>query len=218
MAMDPSSQLFGRFLHMCLLEQGKSSLLPHVTMLRSPLPQKNRKVRSSISLYHPSTPFSFALLVFDSTFVSDLLSTPLSTKSGLASALNLFLTLGVANFVCVGLYNGCRKWFPVDDSGNNKTEHYVNAEINNYLWVLVGLSLAGIVINLIPPVKDWVERLKSESLQASLVGHDHTSKYVNNNACKSDIEDVENLEEDSKQDEAIQGQISTDRESDATDE
>mmetsp|Transcript_58138 Transcript_58138/g.142127 ORF Transcript_58138/g.142127 Transcript_58138/m.142127 type:complete len:242 (-) Transcript_58138:1448-2173(-) len=93
-------------------------------------------------------------------------------QKGLASAMTLFFSMGVSNFICIGLYNAASGWFPAqtsdDDSTTTRTKAYVNAEIDEYLWVLVGISALGIVINFLPAVTNFVERLKSESLDASL--------------------------------------------------
>merc|ERR1712238_93686 len=46
-------------------------------------------------------------------------------------------------------------------------ENYVDSQMNKYLWVLFGISCFAILFNLLPPVKNWLERLRFESLEAA---------------------------------------------------
>jgi len=80
-------------------------------------------------------------------------------QKGLASAINLFFIGGLPNFICMGLYGACASWF-AEDSG---VEAYVNSKVYNYLWVLIGISIFGIFINMIPTVKNYFERLADKS-------------------------------------------------------
>ena len=88
--------------------------------------------------------------------------------------MTLFFSMGLASLISIGLYNAASGWFPVqsdvsdtntsDSTSMTRTEEYVNAQLDNYLWVLVGISIFGIILNLLSPVKNFVERLKIESV------------------------------------------------------
>jgi len=39
-----------------------------------------------------------------------------------------------------------------------------------YLWMLVGICIGGALLNLIPQVKNWVERIRNEGLDATAMG------------------------------------------------
>jgi len=93
-------------------------------------------------------------------------------QKGLASAINLFLIGAVPNFICIALYNACGEWFP---QGNDATteatmEAYKSSQLHNYLWVLVGISAFGIFINVLPPVKNWVEGIHRRAIENNLAG------------------------------------------------
>lgn len=97
-------------------------------------------------------------------------------QKAFASAINLFLIGGVPNFISTGLFNACSSWFQ-DSSGSdtfntsNTTEYmkqYSETEIYNYFWVLWGICVFGIAINLLPPVKKWVERIEAIAKERNL--------------------------------------------------
>ena len=88
--------------------------------------------------------------------------------------MTLFFSMGLANLICIGLYQAASGWFPVqsdvsdtgtsDSASMTRTEEYVDAQLDIYLWVLVGISIFGILLNLFPPLSNFVERLKLESV------------------------------------------------------
>lgn len=82
-------------------------------------------------------------------------------QKGLASAINLFFIGGVSNFICIGLYQGCAHWF-AEGAG---VAAYSESKVYNYLWVLIGISIFGIVINLLPPVKNYFEDVLNVRLE-----------------------------------------------------
>lgn len=88
-------------------------------------------------------------------------------QKALSSAFQLFLTGGLSNYICIGLYNVCSAWFPNDADASSTLEAYAKSDLDNYLWVLFGISIFGIVLNVSPPIKNWVERLVFESLEAT---------------------------------------------------
>lgn len=99
-------------------------------------------------------------------------------QKALSSALNLFFTGGVPNFICLGLYRACQRWFinSRGDANINNIQDYTQARIVNYFWVLLFISLSGMVINLLPPVRDWVASVEEEadlmSTNTSIIGKD----------------------------------------------
>lgn len=92
-------------------------------------------------------------------------------QKGLASAFQLFLTGGMSNYICIGLYNACSMWFPDEANSSSTLEAYATSKLNNYLWLLLGISIFGILLNIAPPVKNWVERLVMEALEATALSN-----------------------------------------------
>ena len=91
-------------------------------------------------------------------------------QKGLASAINQFIALGLPGFICVALNNAFNSWFPLpptDDTAVSRTEQYVNSEMNKFLYVILGITVFGIVINVLPPIKNSTEYLHKVSLQAN---------------------------------------------------
>lgn len=104
-------------------------------------------------------------------------------QKGFASALNLFLVGAVPNFISISLYNACSSWFPV----NNTDVAYSTSKVYNYLWVLFGLSVFGVLINLFSPVKNWVERVhdKAIALNAKVNASSEPSQQVSSSSSSS---------------------------------
>lgn len=86
-------------------------------------------------------------------------------QKALSSALNLFFTGGVPNFICLGLYRVCQRWFlnSRGDANINNIDDYTQARVVNYFWVLLLTSLFGMIVNLLPPVRDWVASVEEEA-------------------------------------------------------
>jgi proton-dependent oligopeptide transporter, POT family len=104
-------------------------------------------------------------------------------QKGLASALNLFLTMAVSNFICVALNNAFSDWFPKQQSANGKgsdtaTEVYANSEMGKFLWVIFGITLLGIVVNIFGPVKRWAESLHQDAVQATTTAAAARSSHI----------------------------------------
>ena len=86
-------------------------------------------------------------------------------NKGLASALNIFILIGVTNFIAVALYNACRSWF-TNDSGTtdlSTLELYTQASVYRYWWLMLGIAIFGVLLNLFPPIKNWVEQTANAS-------------------------------------------------------
>ena len=89
---------------------------------------------------------------------------PAKMKS-LASAANLFMVGGAPNIFCIMLYSACRQWFMNAKGTANihKLKDYASAKVVNYFWLLEVISLIGVVVNVLPPVKRWVESIEEEA-------------------------------------------------------
>ena len=91
-------------------------------------------------------------------------------QKSLASAIQLFLGNGLSSYICIGISQAFASWFPVYSnhaSPIERTQAYADSELQNYLWVLFGIALFGVALNIFPPVKNWVERLRSDALDAT---------------------------------------------------
>jgi len=95
-------------------------------------------------------------LAYDVTFVI----APKEQK-GLASGINLFVFGALSNFICIGIYNSCKAWFPSDATS---MEQYTSSQVYKYLWVMIGISGFGILFNLLPPVANWQEGVINRSI------------------------------------------------------
>mmetsp|Transcript_35744 Transcript_35744/g.58235 ORF Transcript_35744/g.58235 Transcript_35744/m.58235 type:complete len:744 (+) Transcript_35744:68-2299(+) len=91
---------------------------------------------------------------------------PAKMKS-VASAANLFMVGGLPNVFCIMLYNLCREWFlnARGEAHIHKLEDYASAKVTNYFWLLEGIALFGIVINVLPPVKKWVASIEEAAAE-----------------------------------------------------
>lgn len=106
-------------------------------------------------------------------------------QKALASAINLFMIGGLPNFICMGLDNAARPWFETSDGYGNITTlaAYSETNIQNFWFTLMGIAVAGIAINLLPPVKNWVdgailvarENLKDDATDVDKVSVDSCS-------------------------------------------
>ena len=80
----------------------------------------------------------------------------------LASAVNLFCVGGLPNVLCIFLYQGCKKWFQ-NTRGTpsiSRLEDYVTAKVDYYFYVLLGIATLGVIINVIPSVRDFVANVE----------------------------------------------------------
>jgi proton-dependent oligopeptide transporter, POT family len=92
---------------------------------------------------------------YEAAFVA---SSP-STKA-LASAINIFCVGGLPNLFCIFLYKYCSHWFRNTRDGTTNLSHindYVTAHIDHYFAVLVFILIIGIILNLLPPVRKFVD-------------------------------------------------------------
>jgi POT family proton-dependent oligopeptide transporter len=89
-------------------------------------------------------------------------------RKALASALNIFCVGGLPNVVCIGLYNVCAQWFEASDGTSNihSLERYSEAHIYKYFFVLFVIAVGGVVLNLLPCVRRFVERLEELAVES----------------------------------------------------
>jgi proton-dependent oligopeptide transporter, POT family len=85
----------------------------------------------------------------------------------IASALNLFCVGGIPNLMCIILYNACRGWFRTSrgTTAIHKLEDYATAQVYKYFLVLFGIALLGIVINLLPSIKNFVISIEERATE-----------------------------------------------------
>lgn len=86
-------------------------------------------------------------------------------KKVLASAMNLFAIGGVPSVICIALYQICRPWFENSHGTTNITrlEDYSTAHIMNYFWLLFWIAASGVLLNLLPAVKAFVESIEEQA-------------------------------------------------------
>jgi len=121
-------------------------------------------------------------------------------QKALASAIQLFMGNGLASYIQIGLQQGLADWLPQSPG----VESYVESQMDKFLWVLFGISCFAILFNLLPPVKNWLERLRFESLEAA--ANDNTqatalgdstdelkSGQENDDTHKHDVVDVDSV-------------------------
>eukprot|EP00538_Stauroneis_constricta_P006321 CAMPEP_0119555258 /NCGR_PEP_ID=MMETSP1352-20130426/7524_1 /TAXON_ID=265584 /ORGANISM="Stauroneis constricta, Strain CCMP1120" /LENGTH=705 /DNA_ID=CAMNT_0007601997 /DNA_START=363 /DNA_END=2480 /DNA_ORIENTATION=+ len=86
-------------------------------------------------------------------------------KKVLASAINLFCVGGIPNVLCIGLYNLCAAWFRNSHGTTaiHRLEDYATANVDKYFWLLFGISMIGVVVNVLPGVRDFVASVEEEA-------------------------------------------------------
>lgn len=87
-------------------------------------------------------------------------------KKVLFSAVNLFCIGGLPSVFCIMLYQACRPWF-MNDNGRTQITYlseYSTAHVYKYFWVLFGISLIGVLVNILPPVRRFVESIEERAI------------------------------------------------------
>ncbi|KAL9184984.1 hypothetical protein ACHAXT_002761 [Thalassiosira profunda] len=84
-----------------------------------------------------------------------------------ASAANLFMVGGLPNVFCIMLYNACGAWFTNSrgEARIHKLEDYASARVTNYFWLLEGIALLGVIVNLLPSVRNWVAGIEEAAAE-----------------------------------------------------
>ncbi len=86
-------------------------------------------------------------------------------KKALASAANLFCVLGIPNYICLVLYHACSPWFQ-NAKGNTRIHRlsdYAETRIRYYFLVLFVIAVFGVILNLLPCVRDFVANVEEKS-------------------------------------------------------
>lgn len=97
------------------------------------------------------------------------------TKS-LASAINIFCVGGIPNALCIFLYQACQGWFR-NSRGDTNIQHiadYTTAHVGHYFSVLVVILIIGVVLNVLPFIRDMVdatEKKAAEIVKTPLTPH-----------------------------------------------
>lgn len=86
-------------------------------------------------------------------------------KKVIASAVNLFCIGGIPNIICVGLYQACHLWFRNSRGTANIShlEDYVTSHVYKYFWLLFAISIAGALLNMLSPVREFVESVEEQA-------------------------------------------------------
>jgi hypothetical protein len=86
----------------------------------------------------------------------------------LSSAINIFCVGGIPNVLCILLYQACRDWFRNTTHGTLNIQHiedYATAHVSNYFWVLVSILLFGVILNILPPVRNMVDATEQKAAE-----------------------------------------------------
>jgi len=89
-------------------------------------------------------------------------------KKVLASAVNIFCIGGIPNVLCILLYRSCREWFISERSGDaniTRIENYASARVGNYFWVLFAILVSGVLLNVHPKVRRFVESVEDTAAE-----------------------------------------------------
>uniref|UniRef100_A0A7S2S5E9 Peptide transporter n=1 Tax=Mucochytrium quahogii TaxID=96639 RepID=A0A7S2S5E9_9STRA len=81
------------------------------------------------------------------------------------SAINLFFIGGVANYISTALLNACNGYFLAanGDSDLDTIQKYSEAHVYNYMWILFGIAVAGVIACLLPWSRDFYSFIESKS-------------------------------------------------------
>lgn len=110
------------------------------------------------------------VFTFSTGYEAAFLIAPPDQKA-LASAFNCFCIGGLPSYISAALFTACEKWAfttPSGDTHLDKLPVYVEAHVSYYLWVLLGICIVGIIVNLLPPVRDYIENAVKESKERDL--------------------------------------------------
>jgi len=97
-------------------------------------------------------------------------------KKVLASATNIFCVGGLPNMLCIVLYHSCSQWFTNSKGTTNigHIEDYATANVGKYFMVLLSVMVFGIIVNVLPWVRSYVESIEEQA--SELVKTPHIGK------------------------------------------
>eukprot|EP00538_Stauroneis_constricta_P006217 CAMPEP_0119559140 /NCGR_PEP_ID=MMETSP1352-20130426/11938_1 /TAXON_ID=265584 /ORGANISM="Stauroneis constricta, Strain CCMP1120" /LENGTH=755 /DNA_ID=CAMNT_0007606731 /DNA_START=74 /DNA_END=2341 /DNA_ORIENTATION=- len=89
-------------------------------------------------------------------------------KKVLASAVNLFSYGGIPNVICIGIYNVCAPWFQNSRGTTSiiRIEDYTTAHVVRYFWTLLAIAIVGVIVNLLPPIRNFVDSTEQVATEA----------------------------------------------------
>ena len=157
------------------------------------------KTGAQISVFWMAIPYFFVgmgeVLTNAASFEATFRIAPKEQK-GLASAINLFMMSSLPGFINNGIVVAVRGWFPVTKNSNSPIENtglYVNSRVGDYFWILVTLVfIFGVGMNLLPPVKNFVERVVNNAIDATKI------EFSQMGEDDGDSDDDDNYNEDSE--------------------
>lgn len=83
----------------------------------------------------------------------------------LGTAVMLFMSQGVPNIIGSILFKACAPWFRDPDGNKIRTiQQYVDANSVNFTYLMLVLCLFNALIMLLPPVKNWINRVEENSI------------------------------------------------------
>jgi len=100
-------------------------------------------------------------------------------QKALASAIQLFFSSGLSNYICIGLAAIFKPWFQ-DKDNENKLEAWANSGMTKYFWVLFGIMIFGTIFTLIPAVRNWLESLREDAIEATALSESSTGEDEDN--------------------------------------
>ena len=117
-------------------------------------------------------------------------------QKAFASTIQLFVAGDLSNYICIGLQKVCASWFP-DKDDKNTTEAWFASGMTKYFWVLFGIMIFGTILTLIPSVRNWLEFLREDVIEATALNESSTGEDKHEDEMKSGTNDyVEELGEE----------------------
>ena len=110
-------------------------------------------------------------------------------QKALAAAIQNFCSFGLSEYICMGLQNVFACWFP-DPNISNKTEAWVASNMTKYLWVLFGIMIFGTILTLIPSIRNWLESLREEAIEATVLSESSTGIDEHEHEMEDAVEDT----------------------------
>merc|ERR1712113_1236643 len=78
------------------------------------------------------------------------------------------ISMSIPGFIEMGITALTQQWFPKhDDNGGDYVEEYKASQMGKYFWVNFAICVLGVLINLLPVVKNWLERLREDAIAAT---------------------------------------------------
>ena len=89
----------------------------------------------------------------------------------------------------------CADMFPIGSYGKGSEEllrAYSESRLYDYLWIQVGIAVFGVLINVTPPVKNWVQCVHLSALLSNLEDASSTAKEEPSSNKDSEDNDADN--------------------------